>query len=115
MQEAEDFNFDRIRALTGTDEVALNHFTALFVLHTFERDWVALKASAIKSEGQHVKDMAHRMKASLDLYNMRRASVLIRVIEQKAFEPYESYLEELNELDHLLNRIGEHMKSLLQG
>jgi hypothetical protein len=115
MQAAEDFNFDRIRALTGSDQAALNRFTELFILHTLERDWVALKSSAIKSEGQHVKDMAHKMKASLDLYNMRRASVLIRDIEQKAFQPYESYREELNELDHLLNRIGAQMKSLLQG
>ena len=115
MQQQEDFNFDKILALTGSDQSAIDHFTELFITHTIEDDWVALKHAATEHESQQVKDLAHKMKASLDLYNMRRASVLIRNIEQKALLPNESFNEELHELDQLLKRVGDSMKNLLQG
>ena len=115
MQDSEDFNFEKISALTGSDQSAMDHFTELFITHTLGEDWKDLGRSVAENDCQNVKNMAHKMKASLDLYNMRRASTLIRVIEQNACESSESYKEELSELNLLLSRIEEQMKSLLQG
>lgn len=115
MQQTEDFNFDKISALTDSDQSAIDHFTELFLTHTLEKDWLELNRSVAENNSQGVKDLAHKIKASLDLYNMRRASVLIRIIESKATESTASYQEELKELNLLLTRIGEQMKSLLQG
>ncbi len=115
MQQKEDFNFDKISALTGSDQSAIDHFTELFLSHTLEQDWVELNRSVAEQNSQSIKDLAHKIKASFDLYSMRRASVLIRIIESSAFQSPESYQKELIELNHLLTRIGEQMKSLLQG
>ena len=114
MTDLEDFNFDKIHALTGTDQAAVDHFTQLFITHTLGNDWVALNKAAEEGNASDLKELAHKMKASLDLYNMRRASVLIREIEKKSPTP-SSCKNELDELNLLLNRIEQKMGDLLQG
>lgn len=114
MTDLEDFNFDKIHALTGTDQAAVDHFTQLFITHTLGNDWVALNKAAKEDNASDLKELAHKMKASLDLYNMRRASVLIREIEKKSTAP-SSCKNELDELNLLLSRIEQKMGDLLQG
>lgn len=114
MTDLEDFNFNKIHALTGQDKAAVDHFTQLFITHTLGKDWVALNSAADEENGSDLKELAHKMKASLDLYNIRRAGVLIREIEKKSVEP-SSCKTELDELNLLLARIEKKMGDLLQG
>ena len=114
MTDLEDFNFDKIHAITGKDRAAVDHFTQLFITHTLGKDWVDLNTAAEEANASDLKELAHKMKASLDLFNMKRASVLIREIEKKSSTP-SSCINELDELNLLLSRIEQKMGDLLQG
>ena len=115
-KERTEYNLTKLKDLTGDDREAIKHFTRLFIDHTIGMDLPLLKGSVHEGNWQEASQIAHRMKASIDLFGIDKASKAIRFIEHngKAEQRIEDLQKEVEALDEYLNNLRAPLTSLLQ-
>lgn len=111
-----EYNLTKLKDLTGDNRDTIKQFTRLFIDHTIGMDLPLLRGSVHERNWQEASQIAHRMKASIDLFGIDKASEAIRFIEHngKAKQRTEDLQKETEALDEYLNSVRAPLTSLLQ-
>lgn len=109
------FSLEKLNSITSGDPTAMRHFNEVFVQETLSNDLNSLKESIIKRDFIEVNRVAHKMKASIDLYCIDSISREIREIEDLAIldEEVERIPEILSNIEPTLTKVREQITALL--
>ncbi|WP_306640795.1 hypothetical protein [Sanyastnella coralliicola] len=105
--EFTEFSFEKIEELTGNDPQAVKHFSELFISHTIGKDLPKLVAAVEGNEMKEAGEIAHRMKASIDLFSITEGGERIRTIEGACQYPdgKARATNEIIQLQEILDRV----------
>ena len=78
------FTLDKISSLTDTDKVAMNHLNSVFVGEPAGKDLINLCNAFDEDDFGAIKNFAHKMKPSIDLYGIELMSSVTQDIESMA-------------------------------
>ena len=108
------FTLDKIRNLTNGDKVAMTRLNSVFIGETVEKDLINLCNAVDKGDFRAIKNFAHKMKPSIDLYGIELISSVVKDVESMA--AHECDLEKINEMVSLmedtLHKVRDEMNNL---
>lgn len=113
--EFREFSFEKIEELTGNDQSAVKHFSELFISHTIGNDLPQLQSALSEGDVKTAGEIAHRMKASIDLFSIEEGSERIRSIEEGCaqLKAKETITQNLLVLQEILDRVKTQIEAAL--
>ena len=107
MNRAKLYNLDRISQYVGDDTNQVEEMINIF-LNTIPKDIDELQKSADKEKWNEVYEIAHRIKPSLDVFEMNEVLVDIKRIEKLA---HDNNIE--NNLAELIKKLSEKFNTII--
>lgn len=108
------FTLDKLNQLTNGDKIAMTHFNSVFVAETVDKDLVKLRLASDHGDFLGIQKTAHKMKSSIDLYEINVISNVVKDIESMAVQQ-----KDLDKIQHLvalvedtLHKVRDEMNNL---
>lgn len=107
-----NYSLNRIHTIAQGNPEAINRFNKLFVEQTIDVDLPSLKQSADNGDWKMVAEIAHKMKPSLDIYEVTVGLEIIRELAKIATLPVDEK-HWLQMIDLLNSQLAEVKSGLL--
>ena len=107
-----NYTLHKIHTIAQGNPEAINRFNKLFVEQTIDVDLLALKQSANNRDWAMVKELAHKMKPSLDIYEVTIGLEIIRELSNIGTQPKDEK-HWLQMIDLLYSKLTEVKAGLL--
>ena len=107
-----NYTLHKIHTIAQGNPEAINRFNKLFVEQTIDVDLLALKQSANNRDWAMVKELAHKMKPSLDIYEVTIGLEIIRELSNIGTQPMDEK-HWLQMIDLLYSKLTEVKADLL--
>jgi len=108
------FTLDKISEITNANKVAMTHLNSVFMGETAGKDLINLCNAVDEGDFGAIKNFAHKMKPSIDLYGIELISSVIKDIEAMATHKYD--LEKIKQMVSLvedtLHKVRDEMNNL---
>ena len=101
-----NYSLDRINSIALGNPEAIARFNKLFIEQTIEIDLPTLKQSAVNKNWKTVAEVAHKMKPSLDIYEINNVLEIIRELSNIKVSPSDEELW-LQKIEHLASELSE--------
>ncbi len=110
------FSLKKLEGLTNGDHEAIAHFNRVFISETIEKDLPKLQTLFEAGDLERLRQHAHKMKSSIELYSIDSVATTIRRIEKSSDEPASQGEVQacIQEVISTLTKVGEEIKATIQ-